>query len=140
MKIDYLEPTFVEFVPKDLEAGKLYVSLTYNTTVHLCASGCGNKVVLPLGPAEWQMYYDGESVSLSPSVGNWDYPCRAHYVIRKNRIQWAPQWSKEQVEVGRRRDQIALDRHFDTRTDTAHEHKEADSRSIWQRLVGIFRR
>ena len=74
MKLAAVEPEFVEFIPAGLTEGKLYVSMLYATTVHLCACGCGNKVVLPLSPAEWQLYFDGESVSLTPSVGNWEYP------------------------------------------------------------------
>lgn len=141
MKTDYLEPVFVEFIPRDLDTRKLYISMTYSTTVHLCASGCGNKVVLPLSPAEWQMYFDGESVSLSPSVGNWEYPCQAHYWIRKNKIDWAPQWSREQIEAGWLRDQRDLDKYLDRRVDIEkQETPSAPPRSFWDRLLDIFRR
>ena len=106
-RIDYLEPVFAEFIPaqSDLESGKLYVSMTYATTVHLCASGCGHKVVLPLSPAQYRLQFDGTSISLSPSIGNWDYTCQAHYWIRDNEIVWAPKWSKERIELGRVRDE-----------------------------------
>lgn len=113
MKTERLKPRFVEYIPRELELGVLYISMTYSTTAHLCASGCGNKVVLPLSPAEWQLYYDGRSVSLSPSVGNWDYPCRSHYWIRKNKIRWAGDWTAEQIEEGRRRDERMLDAMFE---------------------------
>jgi len=112
MRTDTFEPRFVELIPGDIEAGTLYVSMTYATTVHLCACGCGNKVVLPLSPAEWRLTFDGESVSISPSVGNWEYPCRSHYVIRKNRVRWASAWTDEQVRAGRERDQRDLDIYF----------------------------
>lgn len=56
-----LVPEFVELMPTNTAEATLYVSMAYATTVHLCACGCGNKVVLPLGPAEWQMLsYEGE--------------------------------------------------------------------------------
>jgi hypothetical protein len=109
MKLGTLEPEFVEFVPANLTEGKLYVSMLYATTVHLCASGCGNKVVLPLSPAEWQLYFDGESVSLTPSVGNWEFPCRSHYWIKANKIRWSSVWTDTQIAAGRRRDAEALD-------------------------------
>ena len=68
--------------------------MTYATTTHLCACGCGNKVVLPLSPADWQLYFDGERVSLTPSIGNWQFPCQSHYWIRRNGIFWADRWSE----------------------------------------------
>jgi hypothetical protein len=112
MKLNAIEPEFVEFVPSELAEGKLYVSMVYATTVHLCACGCGNKVVLPLSPAEWQLLFDGETVSLTPSVGNWEFPCGSHYWIKHNEIKWAPPWSKKQIEAGRRRDLADLDTLF----------------------------
>jgi hypothetical protein len=142
-KIDRLEPVFVEFVPKesDLQPGKLYISMEYNTTVHLCASGCGIKVVLPLNPAKWHLKFDGESVSLSPSVGNWDYPCESHYWIRNNRIDWAPRWDRARIEAGRRTDERDLDEYFERFTDEVAEpksqHKPSILRSLWRRLRGL---
>lgn len=109
MKLETIEPAFVEYVPATLAEGVLYVSMTYKTTVHLCACGCGNKVVLPLSPAEWRLTYDGEVVSLRPSVGNWEFPCQSHYWIASNRIDWATAWSKKQIAAGRRRDVADLD-------------------------------
>lgn len=104
MKLEVIEVGFVEFIPATLAEGVLYVSMTYGTTVHLCACGCGNKVVLPLSPAEWRLTYDGVAISLHPSVGNWEFPCQSHYWIRGNEISWAPQWTKRQIAAGRRRD------------------------------------
>ena len=31
----------------------------------------------------------GERALLYPSIGNWQFPCRSHYWIRRNRIIWA---------------------------------------------------
>jgi hypothetical protein len=112
MKLNSIEPEFVEFIPSELSEGTLYVSMIYTTTVHLCACGCGNRVVLPLSPADWQMYFDGEAVSLTPSVGNWEFPCHSHYWIKGNKIRWAAPWTKEQIAAGRRRDARDLETHF----------------------------
>jgi hypothetical protein len=130
-EIDYLEPVFVEFIPREseLQPGKLYVSMAYTTTVHLCASGCGMKVVLPLNPAKWRLQFDGEAVSLSPSVGNWDYPCRSHYWIQKNRIQWDRQWDRSRIEAGRKNDEKDLDEYFRS-SSTKHASSEPDSSLI----------
>lgn len=78
---------FVEFVPSDLDDGRLYVSMEYATASHRCACGCGSRVVTPLGPADWVLTFDGR-VSLSPSVGNGQFECGSHYLIRKNRVVW----------------------------------------------------
>jgi hypothetical protein len=56
MKLYSIQPQFVEFMPPMLKEGVLYVSMPYATTTHLCACGCGNKVVVPLNPADWQLY------------------------------------------------------------------------------------
>jgi hypothetical protein len=107
-----LTPEFVGEIPRDLEDGVLYVSMEFATVVHRCACGCGGKVVTPLSPTDWRITYDGEGVSLSPSVGNWSFPCRSHYVIRANRVQWAPPWSAKQIEAGRQRDRARKDAYY----------------------------
>jgi len=75
---------FVHYMPKELNQGVLYISMEYSLVMHLCACGCGEKVATPLSPEDWKLYYDGEAITLSPSVGNWDFPCLSHYWIRRN--------------------------------------------------------
>lgn len=101
-----LSPEFVEFLPGDIQEGKLYISIPYATATHKCCCGCGNEVVTPLSPTDWKLIFDGETVSLDPSIGNWSFDCRTHYWIKRNHVVWAEAWSKEQVEMGR-----AYDRH-----------------------------
>lgn len=112
MKRASISHEFIEYIPSELEEGLLYVSIQYATAVHLCACGCGNKVVTPISPAEWQLLYDGESVSLTPSIGNWEFPCHSHYWIRHNKIKWARRWSDERIAEGRRRDAEDLENYF----------------------------
>ncbi|RSK23858.1 MULTISPECIES: DUF6527 family protein [Hymenobacter] len=107
MKHAVLHHDFVEFVPQVLEQGVLYVSMPYATAAHLCCCGCGNKVVTPLTPTDWKLFYDGESISLTPSIGNWSFPCRSHYWIKHGKITWAGQWSQEEIAEGREQDRIA---------------------------------
>ena len=95
---------FVDSIPKTLEPRILYIALYCGAVVHLCACGCGNEAVTPLGRTDWSILYDGESISLHPSVGNWSFPCRSHYLITNDEIVWAPQWSTEKIEEGRYRD------------------------------------
>jgi hypothetical protein len=53
------------------------------------------------------MIYDGETVSLDPSVGNWSLPCRSHYWIRRGAVRWAPAWTDEEIEENREGDRAA---------------------------------
>ena len=110
-----VEHRFVEQMPADLVERVLYVSIEYSTAVHLCACGCGNKVVTPLSPAEWSLTFDGDSVSLSPSIGNWQFPCRSHYWIKGNHVRWAAAWSEGEVARGQVRDARDLEKYFDMR-------------------------
>jgi hypothetical protein len=71
-----LRPEFVISAPDDLEEGVLYISREFSTTLHKCACGCGNEVVLPLSPVDWELEIKNGLASMSPSVGNWDYPCQ----------------------------------------------------------------
>jgi hypothetical protein len=90
---------FVEFIPEVIEDSVLYVSVQYGTALHRCCCGCGREIVTPFTPSDWKMIFDGETISLSPSIGNWNSPCRSHYWIRHNRVEWTEDWTKEQVEA-----------------------------------------
>jgi hypothetical protein len=99
-----LSHQFVEFIPDSLEQGVVYVSIPFATVVHLCCCGCGQEVVTPLSPTDWNITFDGVSISLSPSIGNWNFPCESHYFIRTNTVKWAPKWSADEIRMGRQAD------------------------------------
>lgn len=101
MTVSHLSHRFETSFPDRLEPGILYISLKYDTTAHLCACGCGNPVLLPLHPTGWRFTYDGTDVSLSPSVGNWSFPCRSHYWIDHGHVRWSSTWTDAQVQAGR---------------------------------------
>lgn len=107
-----LEHRFVEHIPERLEAGILYVSMEYATSAHCCCCGCGEEVVAPFTPTDWKMTFDGETISLRPSIGNWTLKCRSHYVIDRGKVIEAGPWSDEQVEAERRRDHAAKARFY----------------------------
>jgi hypothetical protein len=102
-----LSTRFVDFVPDHLEEGVLYVSMEYATVVHKCMCECGKEVVTPLSPTDWALTFDGESISLDPSIGNWSYPCRSHYVIQGGKIHWCKDMAQEVIDAGRARDRRA---------------------------------
>lgn len=82
-------PEFVDEIPEEIDEGYLYLCLPYNAVIHKCACGCGEIISTPLDKKHgWIMQYDGETVTLSPSVGNGSYKCRSHYFIRGNSIVW----------------------------------------------------
>ncbi len=119
---------FVEFIPKQRQEAVLYVSIQFATAVHNCFCGCGLKVVTPISPVGWQVTFDGETVTLFPSIGNWSFPCRSHYFIRRNIVVWAGDMSREEIEWDRARDREARDRHFGTPTDPAIETRKTKGR------------
>lgn len=89
---------FVEFIPKKLDPGVLYISKRFSTASHLCCCGCGLEVVTPLKPAKWKLIEHNGTISLNPSIGNWSFPCRSHYWIRSGCIIWAEQLSKKRIK------------------------------------------
>lgn len=99
-----LRHEFVEFIPETLSQGVIYVSIPYATAAHLCCCGCGNEVNTPISPTDWTLHFNGEAISLEPSIGNWGFECQSHYWIRADRIKWAPKWSKSKIEATRARD------------------------------------
>lgn len=105
MMLNSIKHEFVEFIPEQIEERVLYVSIEYATAVHKCFCGCGMKVVTPFDPTDWKITFDGVTVSLYPSIGNWEFPCQSHYWIENNKIRWAKKWTKKQIAEGR-----ALDR------------------------------
>jgi hypothetical protein len=107
-----LKYEFVEFIPENLEQATIYISIRFATASHLCLCGCGNKVVTPIRPTDWKLIFDGKTVSLDPSIGNWSFPCQSHYWIRNNRVKWAPKWSREEIERERHSDHRAKERYF----------------------------
>ena len=98
---------FVDHVPDQPANGVLYVSMKFATVIHRCACGCGTEVVTPLDPTDFKLTFDGESISLHPSVGNWQFPCRSHYWITNSHVRWAGEMSAEQIQAGRRKSRLA---------------------------------
>lgn len=139
-----LDVEFVEYIPDDLQEQTLYVSIPYTTAAHKCVCGCGEEVITPLSPTGWKLIFDGETVSLDPSIGNWSLPCESHYWIRQNRVQWAPHWGRDRIEASRRARRAERDRHHGS--SAADDGPGAGSkggfsrlRRFWAWLVSWFR-
>ena len=108
---------FVEYIPDQLVDGVLYVSMAFSVASHKCACGCGREVVTPLSPTDWRLFFDGAAVSLEPSIGNWNFPCRSHYFIRDGGVRWAGDMPQAAVEYGRAKSRQAKERFYASRLE-----------------------
>ena len=128
-------------MPSELDEGVFYISIPYALAVHKCACGCGNKVVTPFSPAEWQLIFNGDTVSLSPSIGNWEFPCQSHYWIKEDTIRWAEVWTNEQIADGHSRDTYELEEYFARRVaESVLKHADTKVLSLWKKIRHWFYR
>jgi hypothetical protein len=112
MKINHI---FVKSISEEIEEGTLYISMEYATAIHKCFCGCGEEVVTPFSPTDWKLTFDGKTITLYPSIGNWSFQCQSHYWIRGGEIKWASQWTREQIEENRDQDRTAKKQLTDTK-------------------------
>lgn len=125
---------FSELIPDQIEQGSLYITMEYGTAIHLCACGCGERVVTPLSPTDWQLLYDGESITLTPSIGNWSFSCRSHYWIRNSRIVWAETRQDEEILIDQNsEDTVGTRLSFGGPISSAFK-------SLWSKITGFFTR
>lgn len=130
MKTEHFALQSVHYMPKVLEAGILYVSEEFHTAAHLCACGCMQKVRTPLGPTEWTVRADVRGPTLRPSVGNWQLPCRSHYLITNGNVQWSNRWTEKQIHAGRQMEHAKRTAYYEARKPTA---------SLWRLLLDFVR-
>lgn len=126
---------FVRSFPDRLEEGVLYVSVEFCNTAHRCMCGCGQEVYAPLSPRDWTMIFDGETVSLDPSIGNWSFPCRSHYWLVRGGVSWALQWSSAEIERGRALDRMTKSRHYGEETSDTRDHPAANAKGLVARIL-----
>lgn len=136
-----MDHEFVEYVPDNLADGVLYISIPFATAVHRCCCGCGSEVVTPITPTDWSLTFDGESISLSASIGNWSLACQSHYYINHNQVRWVEKWSPEMIAVGRAMDRRAKARYYGHEANPAPQasSSQPENRSV-QRAVVYVRR
>lgn len=103
----------VRYMPKELQAGILYVSDEFHTAAHLCACGCGAKIRTPLGTTEWAVEETPQGPTLWPSVGNWQRGCRSHYWLRNGDALWGEAWSPAEIAAGRAQEEERRRAYYD---------------------------
>lgn len=126
---------FIEFVPDNIQEGVLYISMEYCSAIHLCVCGCGNKVVTPFSPTDWKLTFDGKSISLHPSIGNWNFDCQSHYWITRGIIYMASSWSTDQISKRRQADMEVKKEYYKSASDEIHTCKGKSKRSLWDRIL-----
>ncbi len=147
MKHTSLRHEFVEYIPDELREDTIYASMTFATVAHKCCCGCGEEVVTPLSPTDWQLTYDGEAISLVPSIGNWSFPCRSHYWVTRNGIRWAEQWSQSKIAACRSHDVRAKEHRYkatdraaapESATSSNPPRREKSKLTVFGRLRNLF--
>jgi hypothetical protein len=123
-------------MPPALDSGVLYVSERFGIAGHLCACGCGKKVMTPLGETDWSFEEVDGGPTLRPSIGSWQLPCRSHYWIASGNIRWSAQWTPEQIERGRSEEEAHVAAFFEMRQAT----KGRVFGRLGRWLVGCLRR
>lgn len=137
---------FVEFIPSELKHGVVYISIPYATASHNCACGCRRKVVTPLTPTDWKLIFDGETVSLSPSIGNWSFECRSHYWILRNHVKWARRWIEAEVDEARTLDRNLKRAYYEEHSGESSRDSQEDNGSgagayvSWKNVMSCFKR
>lgn len=138
MRAAHIIPQYVETIPTSLQDGVLYISRKYSTAVHRCCCGCGTKIVTPLKPTDWTLTATTEGlVTMHPSIGNWNHPCQAHYLIQRNRVVWASEMTKRQIQLGREFNQVAKNMYYGKPNEGSHgtavsPRHVAPSESLWR--------
>lgn len=137
-----MQAEFVEAIPRPeaVADGRLYISLKYNMTMHRCASGCGQLVPLPLSSADWSFSYDGENISLRPSVGNGLLRCRSHYLIKNGEIVWLSKMSAAETRWQREIDRkLAVARVDALQEGEAVKGKRSMAKIVWRKLKSLLK-
>lgn len=138
MRTRNLTHEFVEYIPESLNRDTLYVSMVYATATHLCCCGCGEEIVTALSPTDWKLTFDGETISLHPSIGNWGLPCRSHYWIRRSRVEWSGDMSNAAIQAGRQRDRAK--KGISEQLEEVGPRSNERTSSVWARVANYLRK
>lgn len=136
-----LKHKFVEFIPEKIEDGVLYISVEYCTAIHKCVCGCGNRVVTPLSPTDWELTFNGKSITLYPSIGNWNFECKSHYWIRRSKIEFAGRWIEREIRQERENDFERKMEYFGESTEIQKQvsiNEEKITSKIWKNIFKFF--
>ena len=132
MRRSSITPVFDDSIQDRLEEGSFYVCERYMTAVHKCCCGCGEEVVTPLSPADWSVQKKGNTISLTPSIGNWSFACNSHYWISRNQVVWAGNLSQQQIKQVKARDKADKEAYI---AAVNRQKEQSLFARIWQAIV-----
>lgn len=135
-----LQFKFVEYIPEKVEDGILYVSIEYCTAIHKCVCGCGNEVVTPLSPTDWKLTFNGKTITLYPSIGNWNFECQSHYWIRNSKIEFAGRWTEREIRLGRENNLERKKEYLEVQDNPKEKPviQESSKPTIWKKICRFF--
>lgn len=125
----------VETLPNELAEGVLYISETYSMAAHKCCCGCGEEVITPLNPTDWNLSIKDGLVSLSPSIGNWGFPCKSHYWIIDGEVEWSYQMSEKEIEQLRHEHARLKEDYYQDKDSSSTSRNKSSSDSIMTRVI-----
>lgn len=134
----------VDSIPETLQSNTLYVTADRDVAGHLCACGCGREVITPLSPTDWSVSFGRQGASLSPSIGNWAFPCRSHYFIWGGAVVWARDMSDKAIAQGRHLDKARKQNYYDKLGGVPQTPSELTppvaDQTLLDRLLGLCKR
>ena len=72
------------------------------------------------------MIFDGETVSLHPSIGSFKLDCKSHYYISRGVVEWSGAWSDKRVATARRHDESEKREYYKNRQKIAVKSEMSD--------------
>ena len=140
MKASQFRLAEVESFPRPLQAGVLYYSERFSGAAHACACGCGMEVITPISPVQWRITRNAQGVSLRPSIGNWNFPCRSHYWIIDSSVHWSTDMTEDQIRARRAYNSALREQYFKAKSAeqspiTSQPSSSADHRNLLERLI-----
>lgn len=88
LKTVEVKHVYVDYMPDVLEEGIIYISELCKVSIHNCLCGCGEETVLPLMNGQWTLLKNGDKISFTPSIGNFQFACKSHYIITNNKANF----------------------------------------------------
>ncbi|HPY81637.1 MAG TPA: DUF6527 family protein, partial [Bacteroidales bacterium] len=76
----------------------------------------------------------------SPSIGNWSFNCQSHYWIKRNKIVYAREWDKEEIQFGRTNDEKRKAKYYNKENESVSSvTKRPKKKKRWKKfLKSIF--
>lgn len=71
---------------------------------------------------------------MSPSIGNWNFPCRSHYIIKRGQVVVAESWNSRLVMAGRSQDRANKAQYYQPKLDDFSDDRADEERGVLGKL------